>query len=101
MQRDFKLLPPPLGAKVILRGWISSFYLENIIHLFYKTSYLNEVVNYIERCFTWVSFGLTCRHKTRLELLAGDKYSSMLRTFVNYDRKKLLDSGPKWMSKFT
>ncbi len=32
--------------------------------------------------------GLTSKHKTGLERLAGDKYSSLLRKFVNYVCKK-------------
>ncbi len=31
--------------------------------------------------------GLTHKHQTRLERLARDKHSSLLRTFVNYSRK--------------
>ncbi len=31
---------------------------------------------------------LTHKHKTRLEGLARDKHSSLLRKFVNYDRKE-------------
>jgi hypothetical protein len=30
------------------------------------------------RCFTWVGFCLTCKHKTRLEKLARNKCSSLL-----------------------
>ncbi len=38
-----------------------------------------------ERCFIRVSSGLTHKHQTRLERLAGDKHSSLLRKSVNYD----------------
>jgi hypothetical protein len=43
-----------------------------------------------ERCFTWVGFGLSCKHETRLEKLAKDKHSNLLQKFVNYGRKKVL-----------
>ncbi len=35
------------------------------------------------------SLGYSCKHKTRLERLAGDKHSSFLPAFIDYDRKKL------------
>ncbi len=38
--------------------------------------------------------GLTNKHYTRLERLAGDKHSSLLRESVNYDRKKFYGTGP-------
>jgi hypothetical protein len=41
-----------------------------------------------ERCFTQVGSSLTRKHYTRLERLAKEKYSSLLRESVNYDRKK-------------
>ncbi len=36
-----------------------------------------------------VGSGLTGKHYTRLERLAIDKNTSLLRTFINYGRKKL------------
>jgi len=39
--------------------------------------------------------GLTCKHCTRLERLARDKRSCLLRTFVNYGRKKFYNIGPR------
>jgi hypothetical protein len=42
--------------------------------------------------------GLTHKHKTRLEWLARDKHSSLLRTSVNYGRNKLYSTGP-WCHK--
>ncbi len=33
---------------------------------------------------------LICKHSTRLEKIAGDKHSSLQRTFVNYLRKKFI-----------
>jgi hypothetical protein len=44
---------------------------------------------YPERCS-----GLTCKHYTRLERLARDKHSSLLRKSVNYGRKKFYSTGP-------
>jgi hypothetical protein len=38
--------------------------------------------------FTWVGFGLTCKHKTRLEKLARDRHSSLLQKSVNCGQKK-------------
>jgi hypothetical protein len=40
------------------------------------------------RCFSELGFGPTPKHQTRLERLARDKRSSLLRKFVNYDRKR-------------
>jgi hypothetical protein len=31
---------------------------------------------------------VTCKHYTRLERLPSDKHSSLLRTFVNYERER-------------
>jgi hypothetical protein len=36
---------------------------------------------------------LTHKHKTRLERLARDKHSSLLRRFINYDRKQFYNIG--------
>ena len=41
------------------------------------------------------ALGLIHKHLTRLEKLARDKRSSLLRTFVNYGHKKLYNVGPK------
>ncbi len=46
----------------------------------------------LDRCFTRVGSGLTCKH-TRLESLDKDNYSSLLRTVVNYGRKKFKTLG--------
>jgi hypothetical protein len=40
-------------------------------------------------CSTRVSSDLTCKHYARLERLARDKNSSLFRSFVKYDCKKL------------
>ncbi len=40
-------------------------------------------------CSTRVGSGLTCKHYARLERLARDKNSSLFRSFVKYDCKKL------------
>jgi hypothetical protein len=37
--------------------------------------------------------GLTHRHQTRLEKLAGDKYSSLLRKIINYGQKSFITFG--------
>ncbi len=39
--------------------------------------------------------GKASKHLTRLERLAKDKHSSLLQAFVNYDRKKFYNIGPK------
>jgi hypothetical protein len=51
-----------------------------------------------ESFFTWVGSGLTFKHKTRLERLARDKHSSLLRKSVNYDVKSFigLGAGQDW-----
>jgi hypothetical protein len=38
----------------------------------------------------WVGSGQPFKHQTRLERLASDKRSSLLRKYVNYGRKKVL-----------
>jgi hypothetical protein len=38
--------------------------------------------------------GLALKQKTRLERLARDKNSSLLRKFVNYGREKFYNIGP-------
>jgi hypothetical protein len=48
-----------------------------------------------ERFFNRVGSCFTNRHETRLERLAMDKHSSLLRTFVNYGHKKLYNIGPR------
>ncbi len=40
--------------------------------------------------------GLSYKHWTRLERLVRDKHSSLLRKFVNYDRKEFYNIGPRW-----
>ncbi len=51
-----------------------------------------------KRCFIWAGSGST--HKlTRLERLGRDKPSSLLRKFVNYERKKFYNIGPWFMNK--
>ncbi len=47
-----------------------------------------------ERCFTWISSCLTCRHLTRLERLARVKHSSLLHKWLIYDCKKYYNSVP-------
>jgi hypothetical protein len=60
-----------------------------------------------ERCFTWLSSGLTQKHSTRLEKLARVKLCSLLRILVNYGRKMfyrchcskscfVINEGTKW-----
>jgi len=41
-----------------------------------------------ERCFSHIGSGLIRKHYTRLQRLAMDKQTSILRKSVNYDRKK-------------
>ncbi len=47
-----------------------------------------------EKCFTQVSSSLTHNYFTRLKKFSDDKHSSLLRTFVNYGRKKFCSIGP-------
>jgi len=42
-----------------------------------------------------VDSGVTHNHYTRLEKLARDKHSSLLRTFVNYGHKKFYNVEPR------
>ncbi len=44
--------------------------------------------------FTWVGSGLTGKNYTNMEMLARDKHSSLLRTFVNYGCKSFITLGP-------
>jgi hypothetical protein len=39
--------------------------------------------------------GLTRKHYTKLERLARDKHSSLLRKYVNYGNKKFYSAGPR------
>ena len=48
-----------------------------------------------ERCFSWIGSCLTCKHYTRLERLARDKHSSLLRKSVNYGHKKFYNTSPR------
>jgi hypothetical protein len=41
-----------------------------------------------ERCLSWVGSGLTHKHLARLERLARDKHSSLLRKPVNMAVKR-------------
>ncbi len=43
-------------------------------------------------------FALPCKHFSILERLVRDKFSSLIRKFVNYGRKMLSNSGPKSQS---
>ncbi len=51
-------------------------------------------------CFTRVGSSPTSKHQTRLKRLAKDKHSSLLRTFVNYVRKKFCNIGPSVIKLF-
>ncbi len=51
------------------------------------------------RCFTWVGPGLALKHWTRLEKLARDKHSSLLRKYLNYGRNKFYSTGPRCQPK--
>ncbi len=39
--------------------------------------------------------GLAHKHQTKLERLAKNKHSSLLRKFVNYEEKKFYNIGPR------
>ena len=47
----------------------------------------------LEESSNQVGSGLTLKHSTRLERLAKDKHSSLLRKSVNYGRKKFYSKG--------
>ncbi len=47
-----------------------------------------------DRCNTRVGSGLTCK-QTRLERLARNKHSSLLRKSVNYGRNKFFRTRPR------
>ncbi len=47
-----------------------------------------------ERCITLVGSVLNHNNQTRLERPARDQHSSLLRTFVNYGRKKVYNTEP-------
>ncbi len=53
---------------------------------------------HMKRCSTWVSSSLTHKHLNRLENLASDKHSSLLRKLVNYGKKTFYNIGPKMES---
>jgi hypothetical protein len=46
--------------------------------------------------YSRVGSGRTGKHQTRLERLARDKHSCLLRTFVKYGRKKFDNIRPGW-----
>jgi hypothetical protein len=46
------------------------------------------------RCSIREGWGLCLKHKARLEMPDNDKHSNLLRTFVNYGRKKFYNIGP-------
>jgi hypothetical protein len=48
-----------------------------------------------ERCFTLVDPSLAGKFWTRLERLARDKHSSLLRKYVNYSHNKFYSTGPR------
>jgi hypothetical protein len=45
------------------------------------------------RCSTWVRSNLSHKHQARLEGLATDKRSSLLRTLINYGHRKFCTNG--------
>ncbi len=47
-----------------------------------------------EMCFIHLGSSLTFKHQTRLERLAMDKHSSLLRKSVNYGQKSFTTLGP-------
>jgi hypothetical protein len=54
-----------------------------------------------KRYFTQVSSCLTLKHQTRLERLARDKHSSLLRKIVNYGRKSFIRFAPDDVQKIS
>jgi hypothetical protein len=48
----------------------------------------------LKRCFTRVGSSLTHKHYIRLEKPIRDKHSSLLRTLLNYSRKKFITLCP-------
>jgi len=55
----------------------------------------NKMSRAPERFFNRVSSYFINKHWTKLERLARDKHSSLLRTFVNYDRKLFYNIEPR------
>ncbi len=51
------------------------------------------------RFFTRVGSDLTRKHLTRLEMLTTDKLSSLLQTFLNYERKNFVALVPAYYAK--
>jgi hypothetical protein len=49
-----------------------------------------------EMRFTRVGSGLTCKHDTKLERLARDKQSRLLRKFINQRQKLFITLAPGW-----
>ncbi len=47
-----------------------------------------------ERGFTWVGYGFTHKHETRLERLARIKHFNLLLQYVNYVYKKFIVQAP-------
>ncbi len=53
-----------------------------------------------EKFFTWVGPSLTRKHQTRLERLARDKHSNLLRKSANCGHKKFYSIGPLFLLHF-
>jgi hypothetical protein len=61
--------------------------------------FASKVKSFTKRGETEIVSGLTHKHWTRLEKIASDKHSSLLRTFVNYEFKKFYNIGP-WLAEY-
>jgi hypothetical protein len=53
-----------------------------------------------ERCFSHTGSGLIRKHYSKLQRLAMDKQTSILRKSVNYDRKKFYRLGLRIAKRF-
>ncbi len=67
-------------------------YLSQILEVKALRAY--SIMERLEGAFLRLAPCLTCKHWARLEKLASDKHTGLLRKFVNYGRKKFYYMGP-------
>ncbi len=79
-----------LQFKILISAFSNSIFQQLNLQFFtsYPSPYCIEPGPVPEKCFTRVGSGLTFKHKTRLERLAKDEHSSLLRKSENYSHKK-------------
>jgi len=64
-------------------------YPSQILRLWARERACPRVVHEGMKGASFLGSGLTCKHNTRLERLAREKHSSLLRTYVNYRCSKV------------